>query len=159
MYMSMYHMQAVVLEPRSKLWVPWDVKLQMGVRHHVATEYQIHTLWKKQKMFLSTWCIATGWMAQSSQATTETHILNLGLAHSNIFPICDLLKCVKGLVLQNNDCRIHIAWGNSRIPRRSDNSECPLIIVCQRPWTTPMMTHCNEHLWFGLIGQKRYTVW
>lgn len=54
MYISMYHMQAVVMEARSKLWVPWDVKLQMGVRHHVATGYQIQTLWKKQQMFLST---------------------------------------------------------------------------------------------------------
>lgn len=54
MYMSTYHMQAVVMEARSKLWVPWDVKLQMGVRHHVATGYQIQTLWKKQQMLLST---------------------------------------------------------------------------------------------------------
>lgn len=37
---------------------------------------------------------------------TQTHILGLGLAHSNIYPIYDLLECLKELVLWNHSCRI-----------------------------------------------------
>ena len=36
----------------------------------------------------------------TNSATTQTHILSLGLAHPNSCPICDLLEFEKGLVLQ-----------------------------------------------------------
>ena len=38
----------------------------------------------------------------TSSATTQVHILDLDLAHPNIYPILDLLESVKGLVLWNH---------------------------------------------------------
>ena len=67
----------------------------------------------------------------NSSATTQTHILGLGLAHSIIYPIFDLLECVKGLVLWNKNPRISMTRDNSTIAERSFG-EGPVVTVCQR---------------------------
>lgn len=53
------------------------------------------------------------------------------MVHPNIYPIYDLLECVKELVLQNNNYRISMTQGNSRISERSVG-EGP-VTVCRGP--------------------------
>lgn len=42
------------------------------------------------------------------QIQIQIQIQDFGLAHSNIYPIYELLECVKELVLQIQSCRIYI---------------------------------------------------
>ena len=44
-----------------------------------------------------------------------TNILDHVLVHANIYPIYELLECMKGLVLWNKNCRIRMTWGSRRI--------------------------------------------
>ncbi|KAL6035433.1 hypothetical protein STEG23_001178 [Scotinomys teguina] len=59
------------------------------------------------------------WSGPTNSATTQTYTLSLEIAHPNIYPIYDLLECVKGLFLWNNNHRISMTQGNSRISERS----------------------------------------
>lgn len=65
----------------------------------------------------------------TSSATTQNHILGLGLAHPNI---CNLLEGVRGLVLHNDNRRTYMTWKNNRISKRSLD-EGPVIMVYQKP--------------------------
>ena len=47
-----------------------------------------------------------------SSASTQTHILGLGLAPPNIYPIYDLLERVNSLVLLNNSHSISMTPSN-----------------------------------------------
>lgn len=102
------------------IWYPWN--------------------WSYKRM-RGAWC--DDWGLWNS---TQTYILGLGLAHPIIFPIYDLLECVKGLVLQNNSWRISMTRGNSGISERSVGKGLG-VMVCQRPWTI-RKTHCNEQWTF-----------
>ena len=51
----------------------------------------------------------------TNSATTQALIQGFVLAHPNIYPIYELLACVKGLVLQIQSCRISMTQGNNRI--------------------------------------------
>ncbi|KAL6035210.1 hypothetical protein STEG23_012045 [Scotinomys teguina] len=57
-------------------------------------------------------------VAQTSSSTTQTHVLGLGLAHPNIYPICDLLEFMKGLVRQSDSHRISLTQGGNWIFER-----------------------------------------
>ena len=50
------------------------------------------------------------------------------LAHPNIYPIYELLECVKVPVLQIQNYRISMTQGNDRISERSP-SEVPVLMV------------------------------
>jgi hypothetical protein len=50
------------------------------------------------------------------------------MAYPNIYPICELLELVKGLVLQNQSCRISMTQGSNRISKRSPNEDSGLIV-------------------------------
>jgi hypothetical protein len=54
------------------------------------------------------------------------------LAHTNIYPIYELLEHMKGLVLQIQSYRISMTQGNNRKSERS-SSEDPALIVKQKP--------------------------
>lgn len=54
------------------------------------------------------------------------------MAHLNIYPICKLLECVKGLVLQIQNYRIYITHANNRISERSPCEDL-LFIELQNP--------------------------
>jgi hypothetical protein len=53
-----------------------------------------------------------------NSATTQAKIQGFKLAHPNIYPICELLKPMKGTVLQNQSCMISMTQINNRIPKR-----------------------------------------
>ena len=61
------------------------------------------------------------------------------MAYANIYPIDELLECMKGLVLQMQSYRRSIKQGNNRISKRSP-SEVQVLIEA-RP-----RSHCSEHL-------------
>lgn len=63
---------------------------------------------------------------------TLLKILVSRLAHSIIYSIHDLLECMEGLLLWNDDRRISITWGNSRMSERHF-SEGSVMTVYQRP--------------------------
>ena len=50
------------------------------------------------------------------------------MAHPNIYPIYELLECVKVPVLQIQNYRISMTQGNDRISERSP-SEVPVLMV------------------------------
>ena len=58
----------------------------------------------------------------TNSATTQTQV------HPNTYPIYDLLDCVKGLVLQNQSCKISTTRGNNRISKMSPGED-PILIV------------------------------
>lgn len=89
-------------------------------------------------------------MNQQDPQTTQTHILSLGVAHLNLYPIYDLLEYVKKLVLQN-DHRTPMIKGNSRISKRNFG-ENPVMIVCQRLEPDERLIAMNA-LWVELIEQ------
>lgn len=60
--------------------------------------------------------------------TTQVQIQGFELVHAYIFPIYELLEYMKGLVLQNEICRISITQGSNRIYKRSPNGD-PVLIV------------------------------
>ena len=62
----------------------------------------------------------------TSSATTQ--IQGLELSHPSIYPIYELLECMKGLDLQIQSCRISMTQGNSRISERS-LTEDPVLLV------------------------------
>lgn len=68
------------------------------------------------------------------------------MTHSNIYPIYDVIKCMKGLVLWNHNCWTSISQGSHWIFHRSF-SEHPVIMVHQKPEAlNQTMTYCNKHL-------------
>lgn len=67
-----------------------------------------------------------------NSAATQAHILCFKSAHPNIYSICDLLKCMKGLVLWKHSLRISNNRSNSRILKRSF-SEGLVLILYQKP--------------------------
>ena len=77
-------------------------------------------------------CGAVQWTRPTSSATTQTHILDLELAHPSIYPIYDLLEGLKELVLWTHSPRLSMTQGSCRIPKRSFG-ECPVMVMGQRP--------------------------
>ena len=63
----------------------------------------------------------------TSSDTSQAQIQGFELAHPNIYPINELLECMKGLVLQIQNYRISMTQGNNRISERSP-SEVPVLI-------------------------------
>ena len=64
----------------------------------------------------------------TSSDTSQAQIQGFELAHPNIYPIKELLKCMKRLVLQIQNYRIFMTRGNNRISERSP-SEVSVLIV------------------------------
>ena len=64
----------------------------------------------------------------TNSATTLASTQGFELAYPNICPIYELLKHVKGPLLQIQSCRISMTQGNSRISKRSP-SEDPVLMV------------------------------
>ena len=56
------------------------------------------------------------------------------MAHPNIYIICELLGCVKGLVLLIKTCKISMSQGNNRITRSP--VEDLMFMVSQKPETS-----------------------
>jgi hypothetical protein len=50
------------------------------------------------------------------------------LVHPNISPIHELLELMKGLILQNQSCRISMMQDNSRISKKSAGED-PVLTV------------------------------
>lgn len=71
----------------------------------------------------------------TSSATTQVQIHGLELAYPNIYLVYELLEHVKGLVLQNQSCRISMTQDNSKIPERSPGED-PVLMVEQKPETS-----------------------
>lgn len=88
----------------------------------------------------------------TSLATTQTHIVDLGLVNHNIYPIYDLLENVKLLILQNNGLR-----DNNTMSKKSFG-EGPVMLEWQSPWTRPI-THCKGHFVGRVDWTKVYTAW
>lgn len=89
------------------------------------------------------------WPRMTSSASTQTHILDVRLVHSNIFPITTRWSVWRGWVCGR------IAAGSPWLGATEGYlGEGPVMVVCQRPWTRPMI-QCNEHLWLD----KWYNVW
>lgn len=84
----------------------------------------------------------SGWVDQLSYYPAQ--IRGFELTHPNLFPIYELLKLVKGRVLQILSFGISMAQGNYRLLERRP-SEDPVFIGWQKPETRPK-THCDEHL-------------
>ena len=74
------------------------------------------------------WCGCRRAGRLTNSATTQAQIQGFELAHPNIYPIYELLECMKGPVLQIQSCRISMTQGNNRISKRSP-SEDPVLIV------------------------------
>ena len=55
----------------------------------------------------------------TSSDTSQAQIQGFELAHPNIYPINELLECMKGLVLQIQNYRISMTQGNNRISERN----------------------------------------
>jgi hypothetical protein len=72
------------------------------------------------------------WVQESWQAdqlaTTQTQIQGFEIAHCNIYPISELLECIKKPVLQIQNYGISMTQGNNRMPERSP-SEVPVLMV------------------------------
>lgn len=68
-------------------------------------------------------------MARTDQLS---YAQNPGLAHSDIYPIQDLLEPKMGLVLWTNDQKIAMTQGNNWISERSFSKD-PLMLVRQSP--------------------------
>ena len=64
----------------------------------------------------------------TSSTTTQAPIQGFELTHPNIYPIYELLECVKDPVLQSQSCRISMTQGNNRISERSPRED-PVLIV------------------------------
>ena len=64
----------------------------------------------------------------TSLATLKAQIQGFELVHPNIYPIYDLLECVKGPVFQIQSCRISTTHGNHRMSEKS-LSEDPVLKV------------------------------
>lgn len=60
-----------------------------------------------------TWGGQFQWLRPISSAATEIHILGLGFAHQNIYPMFGLLDCMKGLVLLKYNHRISMTQGKN----------------------------------------------
>ena len=74
------------------------------------------------------WCGCRRAGRLTNSATIQAQIQGFELAHPNIYPIYELLECMKGLVLQIQNYRISMTQGNNRISKRSP-SEDPVLIV------------------------------
>lgn len=64
------------------------------------------------------WCSYGRAVLMTNSATTQAQIQGFALAHPNIYPICELLKLTKGLVLPNQSCSFSVQhpatwWGFS----------------------------------------------
>ena len=74
------------------------------------------------------WCGCRRAGRLTNSATTQAQIQGFELAHPNIYPIYELLECVKVPVLQIQNYRISMTQGNDRISERSP-SEVPVLMV------------------------------
>ncbi|ERE69438.1 small conductance calcium-activated potassium channel protein 2 [Cricetulus griseus] len=76
---------------------------------------------RKQNISLLGQCRRAGLL--TNPGTTQAQIQGFVLAHPNnhpnTYPIYELLKCAKGLVVQNQSFRISMTQGNSRISKRT----------------------------------------
>jgi hypothetical protein len=63
-----------------------------------------------------------------SATPTQAQIQGFEYAHPNICPICEMLECVKGPVLQIQSCRVSTTQTDNRISERNP-SEIPVLIV------------------------------
>ena len=59
----------------------------------------------------------------TSSDTSQAQIQGFELAHPNIYPINELLECMKGLVLQIQNPRVSMTQGNNRLSKRSPVGE------------------------------------
>lgn len=64
----------------------------------------------------------------TNSTTTQTQIQGFELAHSNIYPIPELLESVNDPVLCNQNCRISATQRNKRILVRSPSEDLVLIV-------------------------------
>lgn len=83
--------------------------------------------WAKQKSW-PWWCGCRRAGGLANLASTQAQIQGPELAHTNIYPMYELLECVKGLVLKTQRRRISLTRGYNRIAKRSP-SEKPILIV------------------------------
>lgn len=85
----------------------------------------------------------------------QIYIQGFEWALSNIYPIYDLLECMKGLVLWNLRHRISITGVISRMFKRSF-SEGPVLTMYQKPEELNLDNHTlnNEHLQVKLCEPK-----
>lgn len=134
--------------------------MPMTLERNGPTPHQRHEKAVADGMGLGDLALPLTWLGCHrliSSATIQIHILNLGMAHPNIYPVYGLLKCVKGLVLWKNIHNISRAWGNRSISKRSF-SVGPVMIGCQtndslqwtfRGWNTiaPNVTIMNRGIW------------
>jgi hypothetical protein len=60
-----------------------------------------------------------------------TQIYGSELARPQTYIICELLGCMKGLLVQIENCKISLTQGNNRITRRS-STELLLLMVSQK---------------------------
>jgi hypothetical protein len=74
------------------------------------------------------WCWYKTASRLANSATTQAQIQDFEWSQPVIYSICELLECVKGLVLQNQSYKIFLTQGNSRISQRSP-SEDPVLKV------------------------------
>lgn len=72
------------------------------------------------------------WEHLANSTTTQSHNQSSDLALPNLYPICDLLEGVKGLVLWNHSRKISRSCGKSRISERSFG-EGSVLMVYQKP--------------------------
>jgi hypothetical protein len=63
--------------------------------------------------------VAVARAQESWQADQLSYHQGTDPGHPNIYPICELLECVKGVVLQIQSCRISMTQANKGISERS----------------------------------------
>lgn len=89
-------------------------------------------------------------------ATTQAQVQCFELARPTIYPICELLKHGKGLLLQIQGCRVSMTQGNNRISERCPDED-PVLVVQQKPEALKQTkdSHCiDEQLQVKTYGQK-----
>ena len=64
----------------------------------------------------------------TSSDTSQAQIQGFELAHPNIYPIDELLKYMKGPVLQIQNYRMSMTQGNNRISEKSPGEVLVLIV-------------------------------
>lgn len=85
------------------------------------------SVWKS----LIWWCENERAGRLSNLATTYHRMQGFEFAHPNIYPIYDMLGCMKRLVLQFQSCMISIAQGNNRRSEKSPDKK-PVLVVQQK---------------------------
>lgn len=88
-------------------------------------------------------CRSAGRLTNS--ATTQAQIQDSEMTHHDISPIHELLVFMKGLVLQNQSCRVSMTQGNNRTSEKSPGEDLVLIVYQKPEASNQTMTHCNGH--------------